>query len=64
MFSRCAREYILAYKLMSHRKTLDGLEIDLFTHISVERIYNLDKDFKTHRCALDFDSLFLSLIAK
>ena len=49
---------------MSHRKTLTGLDIDLLTHIYVERIYNMVEDFKTHMCALEFDSLFLSLLLK
>ena len=48
--------------MMSHRKTFIGLDIDLITHISVDVIYNMVKDFKTHKCALDFDSLFLNLI--
>ena len=63
MFSRRSREYIISYKLMSHRHTLAGLDIYLFTRISVERINNMVKYFKTHRCALDFDSLFLGLLA-
>ena len=41
-----------------------GLGIDLFAHIYVERIYNMVKDFKTHRFALDFDSILLGLISK
>ena len=41
-----------------------SLDIDLLTHIYVERIYNTIKDFKTHRFALDFDSLFLGLLEK
>ena len=41
-----------------------SLDINLFTHIYVERIYNTIKDFKTHRCALDFDSIFLGFIEK
>ena len=47
---------------MTHKKALAGLDIDLFTNISVEIIENMVKDFKTQRCALDFDSLFLSLL--
>ena len=50
--------------MMIHKKTLVGLEIDLFTHISVEIIHNIVKDFNTHRCALDFDSLFIVILAK
>ena len=64
MFSRCEQEYIIAYKLMIHRQTLVGLDIDLFAHISVKRIKNMVKDFKTHRFMLDLYSLFLSLLLK
>ena len=61
---RRAQEYIISYKLMSHRQTLAGLNIDLFTHIYVERIYNTVKNFKVHGCKLDFDSLFIRIIVK
>ena len=64
MFYRRAREYIIAYKLMSHGQTLSDLDIDFFTHISVEIIYNMVKYSKTHRFALDFDRLFLRLLVK
>ena len=64
MFYRCAREYIIAYKLKIHKKTLVVLDIDLLNHIYVERIYNMVKDLNNHRCMLDFDSLFLNLILK
>ena len=50
--------------MMSYRKTLTILDIDLFTHIFVEMIYNMVRYFNMHRCALDFDSLFLGLIEK
>ena len=49
--------------MMSKRQNIVGLDIDLFTHIYVERIYNIVKDFKTHMCVLDFDILFLKLLA-
>ena len=54
----------MPYRLMIHRKTISGLDVDLFTHIYVGRIYDMVNDFKTHRFALEFDSLFLILIAK
>ena len=44
---------------MSHKKTLVGLCIELFTIIHVDRIENMVNCFETHRCALEFDSLFL-----
>ena len=64
MFSRRALEYIIAYKLMACKQTFAGLDIDLFTHISVERIYNMVKYFNTHRSMLDFDTLFIILLVK
>ena len=54
VFSRRACEYIIAYNLMIHWKTLVSIDIDLSTHTSVERIYNMFTYFKTHRCSLDF----------
>ena len=50
--------------MMSHRKNIAGLDIDLFTNISVERIYNMVKYFKRQRCVLECDSLFISLILR
>ena len=37
----CAPEYSIAYKLMSHREHLVGLYINLFTPISIHKIYNM-----------------------
>ena len=64
MFSRLAREYIIAYKLMIHKKTLAGLDIDIFANIYVETIYKIVKNLKLHRCAPDFDILFIRPIVK
>ena len=64
MFSIQAWGYIIAEKLMSHRKTLVGLGIDLLTNIYVDIIENMVKYFNTHRCEIGFDSLFLILIVK
>ena len=64
MFPIQTREYIFAYKLMSYRETLVGLDIDIFTHIFVGIIYNIVKDFNMHRCVLEFDSFLLSLLVK
>ena len=62
MFYRRAREYIIAYKMMRQKKTLEGPYIDLFIRTSVDNIYNIVKDFNTHRFSLDFDRLFLFII--
>ena len=64
MFYRHAPEYIIAYKLMRHKQTLADLDIDLLANIYIETIENMFKDFKSHRCALDFDSLLLRIIVK
>ena len=64
MFPINTQEYIIAYKLMSYRKTLVGLDIDIFTYISVDIIYDIVKDFNMYRHALDFDSFLLSLLVK
>ena len=45
-------------------QTISGLEIDSFTYIYVESIYNMVNYFNMHMCALDFDSLFLRLLVK
>ena len=49
---------------MIHKRTLAGLEIDIFTHIYVEEIYNMVKDFNIHRCMLEFDTLLLGLLVQ
>ena len=49
MFSRCAREYTILYKLMIHKQTLVGLDINLITNISVDLIHNMVKNFNMHR---------------
>ena len=64
MFYRREQEYIFSYKLIKHKKTLAGHDIDLFTHISVNIIYNMVKDLNMHMCILDFDYVFLSLLVK
>ena len=64
MFYRRAWGYIIAYKLTSHTQTLADLDIELLAYISVERIENMVKDFKSHICAFDFDSLLFRLVVK
>ena len=49
---------------MIYKKKILVIYIDLFANASVEIIYNMVKDFKTHRCALDLDILFLGLLTK
>ena len=64
MFSRRVRKYIIAYKLMIHKKTLADLDIELFNYISADIIYNIVKYFNTHRFMLDFYDLLLSVLVK
>ena len=64
MFYRRALEYIIAYKMMIHKQTITGLYIDLLTQNSVDIIYNMVKDFNTHGCMIEFDTLLLSLLLK
>ena len=64
VFYISAHGCIILYKLMSHIQNLAGLDIYLFTHISVKIIYNMVEYFKTHRCALDFDRLLFRIILK
>ena len=64
MFSRNAQEYIIACKMIIHRKPIAGLDIDHFTKISVEIFYNMVKDLKMQRCDLDFDRILLRIIVK
>ena len=49
---------------MSQNQTLEGLNIDLLTNISVDIVKNMVKYFNTHRFALEFDNLFLGLLVK
>ena len=44
---------------MKHGRILAVLDIDLFTNISFEIIENMVEYFKTNRCELEFDSLFI-----
>ena len=49
---------------MIQKQNLAGLDIDLFANIFVDRIENVVNYFNIHRCTLDFDSIFLSLLVK
>ena len=50
-FSRRARRYICSYFVM-HDQMAEG---DVQMKVNLEKIEDLVKQFKTHRCALDFD---------
>ena len=54
-FSRRARRYICSYFVM-HDQMAEG---DVQMKVNLEKIEDLVKQFKTHRCALDFDKKFI-----
>ena len=64
MFSRRAREYIVAYKLLHHEQNAADVNMELHTNIPVEIFFQMVKYYKSHRCALDFDLGFLNLVVK
>ena len=54
-FSRRARRYICSYFVL-HGQMNEG---DPQMKVILEKIESLVKQFKTHRCALDFDTNFI-----
>jgi len=68
LFSRRARAYILAYhKIRQDQLTgssSSSLDLDSSAAASPVNVEKLLKKFKTHRCAMDFDSAFCSAIFK
>jgi hypothetical protein len=62
-FSRRAREYILAYHTLHLQQPPSSTSNEADTHlITPMKIEALVKDFKTHRCALDFDKGFIKAV--
>ena len=66
LFSKRAREYICAYLVLSQEASArndnnSDAAVDSFAAIPV-KIEELAKDFKTHRCALDFDKGFIKAV--
>ena len=55
-FSRRARRYILAYFYLEHEQENYTNE-DGLSEINIER---MQKEFKTHRSAIDFDEKFIN----
>lgn len=59
-FSRRAREYICAYRahhqVTSSDESRDTSDSNVATPVNIEKLV---KEFKTHRCALDFDKGFV-----
>ena len=68
-FSRRARQYILAYLAMQQvndqQSSTDSKEEDMTQasgQITPAKIEKLVKEFKTHRCAMDFDRGFIDAV--
>jgi hypothetical protein len=60
MFSQGARAYILAYHMIRQEQLTDSASTttDLNSAVSPVKVEKMLKTFKTHRCAMDFDSAF------
>ena len=58
MFSRRARQYIVAYHALAQQKKSNSIDASKNTVMSVSLIENVMKIFKTHRSASDFDFAF------
>ena len=60
MFSQCARAYILACHMIRQEQLTDSASTmtDLNSTVSPVKVEKVLKTFKTHRCAMDFDSAF------
>ena len=63
-FSRRAREYIVAYKLLKCQLDEEEADTDLVTNISSKKIEDMKSLFKAHRCAADFDAGFIKMTCK
>ena len=65
MFSQRARAYILAYHKIRQEQLTDSsstsAELDNISASPV-KVEKLLKKFKTHRCAMDFDSTFCKAV--
>jgi hypothetical protein len=63
LFSKRAREYICAYIVLSQEEGKQN-EDDAVNHCAAVpvKIEQLTKDFKMHRCALDFDKGFINMV--
>ena len=60
MFSQRARAYIPAYHMIRQEQLTDSASTttDLNSTVSPVKVEKVLKTFKTHRCAMDFDSAF------
>ena len=63
LFSQRARAYILSYhEIRQEQLTESSSTTDLVCAVSPVKVEKLLKRFKTHRCAMDFDSAFCKAV--
>jgi hypothetical protein len=71
LFSKRAREYMLAYSILDNTNTADSVEGDSKKqvtkkekkpHMMAYRIEKIVKQYKSHRSAVDFDAGFINQI--
>ena len=59
-FARRARGYLCAYYRLAHTKSSkQANSAQQSEHITPQQIEKMVRDFKTHRCALDFENKFI-----
>ena len=69
-FARCARGYLCAYSRLANNEENgpEGEEQEVTNieseRISPQQIEKMVQDFKTHRCALDFENKFIVKIER
>lgn len=62
-FSRRARQYTLAYYAMQQQQQEDAsTTINEQSQLTAVKIEQMVKQFKTHRCAIDFDGAFIRAV--
>jgi hypothetical protein len=62
LFSQRARAYILAYHKIRQEQLTSSSTTDLDSTASPVNVEKMLKRFKTHRCAMDFDSSFCKAV--
>jgi hypothetical protein len=66
LFSKRAREYMLAYSILDHNKEMgssaERVDDDKKPHMTAYLIEKIVKPYKSHRSAADFDAGFINRI--
>jgi len=62
-FSRWARQYTLAYyTMLCQQHGIQDVTTNETSNLTTVKIEHIVKQFKTHRCAIDFDSSFIKSV--